>query len=193
MTYYGGRELAASFRTVRGNTIQVAEEIPESSYHFRVSDSSRTIGQTLAHIAMVGEFQMHVHQNRVDDLAKLDFAELMQRLGPEEAKPRTKAEIVAFLKASGEKVAGYLEGLSEPFLAEQVAMPPGSVPASKSRFEMLLSPKEHEMHHRGQLMVLQRMIGLVPHLTRQRQERMAGQARLQEQAAQAAQPHAAHR
>jgi uncharacterized damage-inducible protein DinB len=38
---------------------------------------------------------------------------------------------------------------------------------------MLLSPKEHEMHHRGQLMMLQRMIGLVPHLTRQTQERMA--------------------
>ena len=41
---------------------------------------------------------------------------------------------------------------------------------------MLLSPKEHEMHHRGQLMLLQRMIGLVPHLTRQMQERMAQHA-----------------
>ena len=38
---------------------------------------------------------------------------------------------------------------------------------------MLLSPKEHEMHHRAQLMVMQRMIGLVPHLTRQMQERIA--------------------
>ena len=50
-------------------------------------------------------------------------------------------------------------------------MPPGAEPATKTRFEMLLSPKEHEMHHRGQLMLLQRMIGLVPHLTRQMQER----------------------
>ncbi len=38
---------------------------------------------------------------------------------------------------------------------------------------MLLGAKEHEMHHRGQLMIVQRMIGLVPHLTRQMQERMA--------------------
>ena len=45
-------------------------------------------------------------------------------------------------------------------------MPPGAEPATKSRFEMLLSPKEHEMHHRGQLMMMQRMLGLVPHLTR---------------------------
>ena len=52
-------------------------------------------------------------------------------------------------------------------------MPPGAQPAAKSRFEMLMSPKEHEMHHRGQLMLVQRMIGLVPHLTRRQQERMA--------------------
>lgn len=38
---------------------------------------------------------------------------------------------------------------------------------------MLLSAKEHEMHHRAQLMVLERMLGLVPHLTRQFQERRA--------------------
>ena len=29
------------------------------------------------------------------------------------------------------------------------------------------------MHHRAQLMVLQRMLGIVPHLTREQQARMA--------------------
>jgi uncharacterized damage-inducible protein DinB len=38
---------------------------------------------------------------------------------------------------------------------------------------MLLSAKEHEMHHRGQLMTMQRMMGLTPHITRQFQDRMA--------------------
>ena len=46
-------------------------------------------------------------------------------------------------------------------------------PPSKTRFEMLLGAKEHEMHHRGQLMLIERMLGIVPHLTRQMQERMA--------------------
>ena len=54
-------------------------------------------------------------------------------------------------------------------------MMPGAQPAAKSRFEMLMSAKEHEMHHRGQLMLMQRMLGIVPHLTRQMQERMARQ------------------
>ncbi len=29
MTYYGGKQMAESFRTVRQNTIQTAQDIPE--------------------------------------------------------------------------------------------------------------------------------------------------------------------
>jgi uncharacterized damage-inducible protein DinB len=34
---------------------------------------------------------------------------------------------------------------------------------------MLLGTKEHEMHHRAQLTVIERLLGVVPHLTRRRQ------------------------
>jgi len=33
--------------------------------------------------------------------------------------------------------------------------------------------KEHEMHHRGQLMVVERILGIKPHLTRNMEERIA--------------------
>jgi len=66
--------------------------------------------------------------------------------------------------------------LPESFLAEQVTMAPGMEPATKIRFEMLLGAKEHEMHHRGQLMLIERNLGIVPHLTRQAEERMASMA-----------------
>jgi uncharacterized damage-inducible protein DinB len=176
MTYYGSRELAAAFRTVRNNTIKIAEEIPENKYDFRAAPDTRSIGQTLAHIAVGSRFQHHVHSNKIDDLKTVNFPELFQTVMAEEAKPRTKGEILALLKSEGDTFAAFLEGLPESFLAETVAMPPGAEPATKSRFEMLLSPKEHEMHHRGQVMTLQRMIGLVPHLTRQMEERMAAAA-----------------
>jgi uncharacterized damage-inducible protein DinB len=176
VTYYSGKELAASFRTVRGNTIKIAEEIPENKYDFRAAPDTRSIGQTLAHIALIPSFSFHIQGNKIADLAKVNFPELMQKFGAEEAKPRTKADTITFLKSEGERFAAFLEGLSDAFLAEKVAMPPGADPATKSRFEMLLSPKEHEMHHRGQLMMLQRMVGIVPHLTRQGQERMAQHA-----------------
>ena len=60
--------------------------------------------------------------------------------------------------------------MPESFLAENVTQGDGTI---KARFQMILGQKEHEMHHRGQLMLMQRMLGGVPHMTRQMQERMA--------------------
>ena len=61
--------------------------------------------------------------------------------------------------------------MTEAELAQSIGAPNGS----KSQFEMLLGVKEHEMHHRAQLFLIERMVGIVPHLTRARQERMAQQ------------------
>ena len=187
MIYYGGKELAAAFRTVRNNTIKIAEEIPEDKYDFRFTPDTRSVQQTLAHIAVSTGFQDHVHSNKVTDLKTVNFMELMQRFSAEEKLSRARRPRRSrFLKSEGDKFAAFLESLPEPFLSETghdaAERGPGD---ARSRFEMLLSPKEHEMHHRGQLMAMQRMIGLVPHLTRQFQERMAAQA-AQAAAAQAA-------
>jgi uncharacterized damage-inducible protein DinB len=181
MTYYGGKQLADAFRTVRGNTIKIAEEIPENRYDFSPAPECRSIARTLAHLAVSTGVQHHIQSTKITDLKDVNFPQVFQSFAAEEAKPRTKAELIAFLKTEGDKFAAFLEGIPESFLAESVAMPPGAEPATKTRFEMLLGPKEHEMHHRGQLMTMERMLGQVPHLTRQFQERMA-------QAAAAAQP-----
>ncbi len=173
MTYYGGKELAAAFRRVRNNTLTIANDIPENQYHFKASPETRSIAQTLVHIAYGTAFQMHIQSNKIADLKLVNFPELMRNVMAEEAKPRTKAEIIALLTKERDHVGSFLESLSEAFLAEPVTMPPGAETPTKSRFEMLLGMKEHEMHHRAQLMTMERMIGVVPHLTRQMQERMA--------------------
>jgi uncharacterized damage-inducible protein DinB len=173
MTYYGSKDLAAAFRTVRKNTIMIAEEIPEDKYGYRASPDTRTIGETLAHIAVSTGYAHHVHSNKVTDMKTVNFPALFQKFTAEEGALRGKPAIIAALKADGDAFAAFLESLPESFLSEQVATPPSADQPSKSRFEMLLSPKEHEMHHRGQLMTMQRMIGQTPHLTRQMQERMS--------------------
>src|SRR5262249_17118121 len=155
MNYYGAKDLAAAFRTVRENTIKIAEEIPDGKYSFRPAPETRTVGETLTHIALATGFQSYVHENKISDMTNVNLPELFQKFSAEESKPRNKAEIVAMLKTEGDKFATFLDGLDESFLSERVHMRPGMPgPASKSRFEMLLSAKEHEMHHRGQLMTM---------------------------------------
>src|SRR5262249_46050502 len=132
MTYYGAKELANAFRTVRKNTIKIAEEIPENKYDFKPAPDCRSIGQTLTHIALGSGFQAYIHQNKVTDLKTVNFPELFQKVVGEEGKPRTKAETIALLKAEGDQFASFLEGLNESFLSETVAMPPGAPEATKS-------------------------------------------------------------
>jgi len=177
MNYYSAKELAESFRTVRKNTLVIAQDLPEEKYNFRPAADSRCPGELLAHIALSHNFQYQIHATeRRTTLVGFDFPSIMKRRAAEEKEPRTKDQILDMLRTSGEKWAAFLQGLTEDFLAEQVQMPPGMTPPSKSRFEMILSVKEHEMHHRGQLMLIERLLGVVPHLTREMQSRLAGAA-----------------
>jgi uncharacterized damage-inducible protein DinB len=182
MTYYGGKELADAFRTVRKNTIQIAKDIPEDKYDFKPSPESRSVRQTLAHIAVSTTFPTMLHGERIP-IDKIDFMDYMTKVGAEEAKPRTKAEIVAWLEQSGDTFAKMLENFKDDaFFAEHITFRAGATPPSRTRFDLLLAAKEHEMHHRAQLMLIERIIGIVPHLTREAQERMA---RFQQEAAKA--------
>ena len=177
MNYYGARELAASFRTVRKNTITIANDIGEEHYGFRAAPETRTVAQTLVHIAHICELAERIHgAERRTTLEGFDFPAFIGPIIADEQTPRTKAQTIDLLRAAGDRYSAWLEGLSDEFLGERVAMMPGMTPASKTRFEMLLGVKEHEMHHRGQLMVVERMIGIVPHLTREFQARMAAAA-----------------
>jgi len=174
MTYYGAKELASSFRTVRGNTIKVAEEIPEDKYGFSPAPGVRPVGQTLAHIAYGSQFAEQVNRTeRRTSMVGFDFVKFMSAVTAEMDKPRSKAEILTLLKERGEEFAEWLGSLSDEFLGEVVTMPPGGQPPSRTRFDMLLAVKEHEMHHRGQLMLIERILGITPHLTREMQARMA--------------------
>src|SRR5580698_6448872 len=94
-------------------------------------------------------------------------------LAASEQEPMTKAQILARLAAAGEEFESWVGTLPEDFLGQSITMPPGGSPASRTRFDMLIAVKEHEMHHRGQLMLVERMLGITPHLTRQMQERRA--------------------
>lgn len=173
MTYYGAKELAESFRTVRKNTLSVAEDIPEEKYSFKAASDVRSVEKLLTHIALSTRFPYLIHREKRMTMEGLNFPALVQEMAADEAKPRSKAEVIALLKEEGEKWGNFVAGLSDDFLGQTITMPQGGTPPTRTRFDMILGAKEHEMHHRGQLMLIERLLGIVPHLTRQMQERMA--------------------
>jgi len=169
--HYGGKELAQAFRTVRKNTLQVAEDIPESKYNHVAAPEVRSVARMLTHVAISTRIWEEVNKKGLTTLVGFDFFGIIDKFKAEEAKPRTKAEIIELLRSEGEQFAAWLETLTPEILAQTVTEPDGKT--TKTRFERLLAAKEHEMHHRGQLMLIERQLGIVPHLTRQFQERVA--------------------
>ena len=163
MIDYSAKDLARAFRTVRQNTIQIANDIPEAQYGFRPSADSRSVAELLAHVAAQTGWIHRLH----------DFGAYLKDAGDFERSLATRAAIIDALTKEGAAFASWLESLSEATLGEHVGFPAPSDPPKKTRFEMLLGAKEHEMHHRAQLMVIERLLGIVPHLTRARQARMA--------------------
>jgi uncharacterized damage-inducible protein DinB len=164
MSLYAIPQLADSFRAVRRNTIQVAEEIPEADYQFRPARESRSVAETLVHIAWLGKADRVMHEGTpLGSFEGFDFAAFLESSEVEEARERSKAEIIDLLRTEGDRWARWIEQLPESYIAEPFRLPDGR---TVSRFELLLGSKEHELQHRAQLTVIQRLLGLVPHFTR---------------------------
>ena len=168
MQAYGAKEMAESWRTVRKNTVQIAEDIPADQYGFHATPDTMSVMQMLAHLATSTHWAEQVHfVEKKNDVTGPDFGRYMGAAATMASELTTKAAIVDALITRGEGFALALESMTDEQLSEMVSVPS----ASKSRMEMLLGIKEHEMHHRAQLMLIERMLGIVPHITRARQSR----------------------
>jgi uncharacterized damage-inducible protein DinB len=163
MSLYGIQQLADGMRAVRQNTILMADDVPEPKYAFRATPDTRSVAETLVHIAWLWTADRLMHEEkRLESLEGFDFGALLEASAAEERMVRSKAEILDLLRVEGDRATRWVEGLSEAFLSERVGLPGGG---SVSRFEMLIGTKEHELQHRAQLTVLERLLGMVPRFT----------------------------
>jgi uncharacterized damage-inducible protein DinB len=168
MHSYNAQHMAESWRTVRKNTIQVAEDIPADKYDYQATPETMSVGQMLAHLAAGTHWAEQLHfVEKKETVSGADFGRYFGESAAMAAELTTKDRIVDALITRGEGFALQLAEMANEQLAETVTLPNGS----KSRFEMLLGVKEHEMHHRAQLMLIERLLGIVPHLTRARMQR----------------------
>lgn len=156
-------QLAASMRAVRQNTILIAGDIPESQYGYRATSVTRSVAETLVHIAWLWTSDRLIHEElHLDSLDGFDFPGLLRQSAAEEQKPRTKAQIIEMLRVEGDRWVSWVEQLTDAFVLERIGLPDGGC---VSRFEMLLATKEHELQHRAQLTVIERMLCIVPRFT----------------------------
>lgn len=163
MSLYGTRQLADSMRAVRQNTILMAGDIPEAQYDYRATPETRSVAETLVHIAWLWTSDRLLHEElHLDSLEGFDFPAMLATSAAAERVVRSKAEILELLRVEGERAAQWVLALPDAVVSERVLLPGGG---SVTRFEMILATKEHELQHRAQLTVLARLLGIVPRFT----------------------------
>src|SRR5258708_20139539 len=113
MTYYGAPHLADSFRTVRKNTLAMAEEIPEEKYGFKATPEVMSVGEMLAHLAVSPTWQIELHGKKIERVDFAIFSSRMQQAQFEEQALHSKADIVRALKENGKKFPPFLERLAQ--------------------------------------------------------------------------------
>src|SRR5215468_8914587 len=80
MNLYGPKQLADSMRTVRKNTILIAEDIPEKDYSYRPTPESRSVAEILVHIASLALFDRLVHEEQhLSSLEGFDFGAAIKK------------------------------------------------------------------------------------------------------------------
>jgi hypothetical protein len=97
---YGGSHLAEAFRTVRKNTIQVAEDIPHDKYGFKAAPDVMSVAEMLSHLAANTWWPVQLHNvEHLSSVQRSTFMGYMQKCGEMAAQLTSKQQIVDALLA----------------------------------------------------------------------------------------------
>jgi uncharacterized damage-inducible protein DinB len=134
------------YSNAKNDILRSADKLPEAKYAFRPTDSVRTYGQVLAHVAdgqyeFCGAAAGNHDQKNIEQTAK------------------TKADIVTALKAAFAYCDAIYAGMTDAKAAEMI---PAFGSFKVTRLGMLDFNVSHTMEHYGNLVTYMRIQGIVP-------------------------------
>jgi uncharacterized damage-inducible protein DinB len=131
-------------KTSRDFTIKVAEAMPEDSYDFKLSAPQMSFAEQITHIAQAQDF----------------FLSYLAGEKTGDAKPasKSKADVIAFLKASFDKAISRVEAVKPKQLATTYKTDEGPL----TGLELLMGDLDHTTHHRASAEMYLRAKGITP-------------------------------
>jgi uncharacterized damage-inducible protein DinB len=141
------------YENAKRDILRSADKMPEDKYAFKPTDSVRTYGQLLAHVAD-GQYEFcGAAAGNHDDKGI-------------EQRAKTKADIVAALKTAFAYCDSIYAGMTDPKAAELI---PAFGGAKITRLSMLDFNVSHTMEHYGNIVTYLRIEGIVPPSSESRQ------------------------
>jgi uncharacterized damage-inducible protein DinB len=141
------------YMNAKQDILRSADKMPEDKYAFKPTDSVRTYGQVLAHVAD-GQYEFCGAAAGKSDEKHI------------EQTAKTKADVVAALKSAFAYCDAIYAGMTDAQAAEMI---PAFGGAKITRLSMLDFNVSHTMEHYGNLVTYLRIQGIVPPSSESRQ------------------------
>ena len=164
-------QLIATWKEVRSGFIEEAAQIPADQFSFRATPDTRSVAELLQHVVesqktLVGE------ACRPDtNLMRQSFADHIREYAPEVRSVEDKNGLVELMRSSLEVAEATIRAHADK-LNDSMQRFDGKV---MSKLEFLQFAVSHEMYHRGQFTVYERLLDIEPALT-QRFKKLFAQA-----------------
>ena len=161
--------LINTWKEFRKGLIAEAEQIPEDKFDFRATPETRTVAELLQHIVEVQKMLIGEAGQAEANLRRHTFADHLKEYAPEVSTVKDKNGLLEMLRTSMEVCEASIRSNNDLMEGSMVGIDGRSTP----KLKVVNFAISHEMYHRGQLTVYERLMNLEPALTRQFAKMMA--------------------
>ncbi|MFN2530239.1 MAG: DinB family protein [Pyrinomonadaceae bacterium] len=153
--------LIGMWKETRSGLIQETERIPEEQFGFRATPETRSIVELLQHIIEAQKFLVGETCRQHSNLMRQPFPDHIKEYAAGVSDVNDKAGLLELLRGSmdvGEAtIRSYADKLDEPMQRLDGK--------HTTKLAFLQFAMSHEMYHRGQLTVYERLLNIEPALT----------------------------
>lgn len=153
--------LIESWSEVRAGLIKEAWQVPEDRFSFRATPETRSVTELLQHVVQSQKMLVGESCLTETNLRRQSFADHVTEYAPEVDAIKDKNGLLELLRSSMETSEASIRSCGDG-LRETMQRFDGK---EVSKLDFLNFAVAHEMYHRGQLTVYERLLGVEPALT----------------------------
>jgi len=162
--------IIGSWKEVRAGLIDEADQIPADKFSFQAASNTRSVAQLLQHVIEAQKFLVGEVSRPDTNLLRQSFANQIKHYAPGVSDVNDRDDLLNLLRASMEDAETQLTTASDE-LKNTMKRFDGK---EMTKLAFLSFAIAHEMYHRGQLTVYERLLDIEPALT-QRFKKLFGE------------------
>jgi len=155
-------KLVGTWREVRSGLIDEAEQVPSDQFSFRATQETRSVTELLQHIIESQKVLVGEACTAKPNLMRQSFADHIKEYAPEVGAIKDKNGLLELMRSSMDLAEATIRSHAEN-LNDSMRRFDGK---EMSKLDLLNFIVAHEMYHRGQFTVYERLLKIEPALTR---------------------------